>query len=121
MAENSKDITAFVCPFGLFSFETMSQGLCNSPLTFQRLMERCVGDLNMKQLLVFMDDLIVHGKTLEEAETRVFKTLSRLRAFGLKLDPKKCKFFQTKVRHLGHIVSEEGILPDPEKTSALTS
>ena len=93
MAENSKDITAFVCPFGLFSFETMSQGLCNSPLTFQRLMERCVGDLDMKELLVYLDDLIVHGKTLEEAETRVFKTLARLRDFGLKLDPQKCKFF----------------------------
>ena len=119
MEESSKDITAFVCPFGLYSFETMSQGLCNSPLTFQRLMERCVGDMNYKELLVYLDDLIVHGKTLEEAEERLVKTLRRLRAFGLKLDPKKCKFFQTSVKHLGHIVSADGILPDPDKTLAL--
>ena len=121
MEESSKDITAFVCPFGLYSFETMSQGLCNSPLTFQRLMEKCVGDMNMKELLVYLDDIIVHGKSLEEAEARLIKTLKRLRTFGLKLDPKKCKFFQTTVKHLGHIISEEGILPDPEKTSALTT
>ena len=64
MAEPSKDITAFTCPFGLFSFEKMSQGLVNSPFTFQRLMDKCVGDMNMKEVLVFLDDLIIHGKIL---------------------------------------------------------
>ena len=121
MAESSKDYSAFICPFGLYSFERMSQGFKNSPLTFQRLMDRCVGDMNMKELLVYLDDLIVHGKSLEEAEERLFKTLDRLRAFGLKIDPKKCKFFQKSVKHLGHIVTEDGIRPDPEKVSALTT
>ena len=121
MAETSKEITAFVCPFGLFEFERMSQGLKNSPLTFQRLMEKCVGDMNLKELLVYLDDLIIHGRSLEEAEERLFKTLDRLRSFGLKLDPKKCKFFQTKVVHLGHVVTENGIYPYPEKISALTT
>ena len=121
MAESSKEITAFVCPFGLFEFERMSQGLKNSPLTFQRLMEKCVGDMNLRELLVYLDDLIIHGKSLDEAEERLFRTLDRLRAFGLKLDPKKCKFFQTKVTHLGHVVTQDGIFPDPEKISALTT
>ena len=121
MAETSKEITAFVCPFGLFEFERMSQGLKNSPLTFQRLMEKCVGDMNLKELLVYLDDLNIHGRSLEEAEERLFKTLDRLRSFGLKLDPKKCKFFQTKVVHLGHVVTENGIYPDPDKISALTT
>ena len=121
MAESSKDISAFVCPFGLFNFERMSQGLANSPLTFQRLMERCVGDMNMTELLVYLDDLIIYGATLEQAEERLFKTLDRLRAYGLKVDPKKCTFFVQVVKHLGHIVSPDGISPDPEKTSALTS
>ena len=121
MAEASKDYTAFVCPFGLYNFEVMSQGLSNSPLTFQRLMEKCVGDMNLKELLVYLDDIIIHGRTLEEAEERLVKTLERLRAFGLKLDPKKCKFFQQSVKHLGHIVSKDGVHPDPEKTSALTT
>ena len=121
MAESSKEITAFVCPFGLFEFERMSQGLKNSPLTFQRLMEKCVGDMNLRELLVYLDDLIIHGKSLDEAEERLFRTLDGLRAFGLILDPKKCKFFQTKVTHLGHVVTKDGIFPDPEKISALTT
>ena len=89
MEQSSKDITAFTCPFGLFSFEKMSQGLVNSPFTFQRLMDKCMGDLNMKEVLVFIDDLIVHGKSLEETEERLLKTLRRLRTFGLKVDPQK--------------------------------
>ena len=121
MAESSKDITAFTCPFGLYQFERMSQGLKNSPLTFQRLMDKCVGDMNMKELLVYLDDLIVHGRSVEEAEERLFKTLDRLRSFNLKLDPKKCMFFQSSVKHLGHIVSAEGVKPDPDKISALTT
>ena len=121
MAEASKDYTAFVCPFGLFNFERMSQGLTNSPMTFQRLMEKCVGDMNFRELLVYLDDIIIHASSLEEAEERLIKTLQRLRAFGLKIDPKKCKFFQKSVKHLGHIVSENGVQPDPDKISALTT
>ena len=121
MAESSKDFTAFCSPFGLYSFERMSQGLTNSPSTFQRLMERCVGDMNMKELLVYLDDIIVHAETIEEALNRLVKVLTRLREYGLKLDPKKCKFFQRTVKHLGHIVSEGGVCPDPDKISALTT
>ena len=121
MSEASKDYTAFVCPFGLFNFERMSQGLTNSPMTFQRLMEKCVGDMNFRELLVYLDDIIIHASTLEQAEERLIKTLHRLRAFGLKVDPSKCKFFQKSVKHLGHIVSENGVQPDPDKISALTT
>ena len=61
-----KKITAFVCPFGLFEFERMRKGLKDSPLTFHRLMGKCVGDINLKELLVYLDDLIIHGRSLEE-------------------------------------------------------
>ena len=54
----------------------------------------------MKELLVYLDDLIIYGKTLEEAEERLFKALDRLRSFGLKVDPKKCVFFVKHEKHL---------------------
>lgn len=73
----------------------------------------------MKQALVFIDDLIVFSATLEEHEERLLNVLNRLREYGLKLSPDKCKFFQTSVKYLGHIVSEKGIETDPEKISAL--
>lgn len=119
MEESDKQKTAFVCPLGFWEFNRMPQGITNAPSTFQRLMERCMGDLNRKEVLVFIDDLIVFSKTLEEHETRLLQVLKRLREFGLKLSPEKCKFCQTSVRYLGHIVSQNGVETDPSKVEAL--
>lgn len=119
MEEADKQKTAFVCPLGFWEFNRMPQGITNAPSTFQRLMEQCMGDLNRKEVLVFIDDLIVFSKTLEEHEARLLQVLKRLRHYGLKLSPKKCKFFQTSVRYLGHIVSENGVETDPSKIEAL--
>nr|XP_008283279.1 PREDICTED: uncharacterized protein LOC103359624 [Stegastes partitus] len=119
MEECDKHKTAFVCPLGFYEFNRMPQGITNAPSTFQRLMERCIGELNLKQALVFLDDLIVFSSTLEEHEERLLRVLSRLKEFGLKLSPEKCKFFQSSVKYLGHIISEDGIQTDPEKITAL--
>ncbi len=117
--EADKHKTAFVCPLGLFEFNRIPQGITNAPSTFQRLMERCMGELNLKQALVFLDDLIIFSSTLEEHEERLMRVLNQLKEFGLKLSPGKCKFFQTSVKYLGHIVSERGIETDPDKVAAL--
>lgn len=119
MEESDKQKTAFVCPLGFWEFNRMPQGITNAPSTFQRLMERCMGDLNRKEVLVFIDDLIVFSSTLEEHETRLKQVLKRLREFGLKLSPEKCKFCQTSVKYLGHIVSQHGVETDPAKVEAL--
>lgn len=117
--EADKHKTAFVCPLGFWEFNRMPQGVTNAPSTFQRLMERCMGDINLKEVLVFLDDLIVFADSLEEHETRLFHVLNRLKEFGLKLSLEKCKFFQTSVRYLGHIVSRAGVETDPQKIEAL--
>lgn len=117
--ETDKPKTAFVCPLGFFEFNRMPQGVTNAPSTFQRLMERCMGDMHLKEVLAFLDDLIIFSETLEEHEARLMKVLGRLKAFGLKLSPEKCSFFQTSVKYLGHIVSRNGVETDPEKISSL--
>lgn len=71
MEEADKHKTAFVCPLGFFEFNRMPQGITNAPSTFQRLMERCIGELNLKQALVFLDDLIVFSSMLKEHEERL--------------------------------------------------
>lgn len=119
MTESDKAKTAFVCPLGFWEWNRMPQGITNAPSTFQRLMEKCMGDINLREVLVFLDDIIVFSKTLEEHEARLTKVLSRLRENGLKLSPEKCRFFQTSVRYLGHIVSRSGVETDPQKTEAL--
>lgn len=117
--EADKPKTAFVCPLGFWEFNRMPQGITNAPSTFQRLMERCMGDINLKEVLVFLDDLIVFSETLEQHETRLLNVLNRLKEYGLKLSIEKCKFFQTSVRYLGHIVSQNGVETDPQKIEAL--
>ncbi len=119
MEEADKCKTAFVCPLGFWEFNRMPQGITNAPSTFQNLMERCMGDLNRKEVLVFIDDLIIFSESLEEHESRLLHVLKRLKEYGLKLSPEKCNFFQTSVRYLGHIVSENGVETDPVKIEAL--
>ena len=59
------------------------------------------------------------SKSVEDHEARLLRVLQRLKEYGLKLSPEKCKFFQTSVRYLGHVVSENGVETDPEKINAL--
>ncbi|KAK7906795.1 hypothetical protein WMY93_015407 [Mugilogobius chulae] len=121
MDEADKAKTAFVTPLGFWEWNWMPQGVTNTPSTFQRLMEKCMGDLNLKEVLVFLDDIIIFSDTLEEHEKRLLRVLTRLKEFGLKLSPGKCKFLQSSVRYLGHVVSEKGVETDPEKISSLKS
>ncbi|KAK7882182.1 hypothetical protein WMY93_028356 [Mugilogobius chulae] len=119
MTEEDKAKTAFTCPLGFYEFNRMPQGVTNAPSTFQRLMEKCVGDLHLSEVLVFLDDVIVFSQTLEEHETRLMKVLNRMKNYGLKLSPEKCQFFQPSVKYLGHVVDAQGVHTDPNKVSAL--
>ncbi len=119
LEEKDKPKTAFVCPLGFWEFNRMPQGITNAPSTFQRLMEKCMGDINLSEVLVFLDDLIVFSDTLEEHERRLLHVLGRLKDYGLKLSLEKCKFFQTSVKYLGHIVSENCVEADPQKIEAI--
>ncbi|KAL1246763.1 hypothetical protein QQF64_034300 [Cirrhinus molitorella] len=66
--EADKPKTTFVCPLGFWEFNRMPQGVTNAPSTFQRLMERCMEDINLKEVLVFLDNLIIFSATVEEHE-----------------------------------------------------
>lgn len=121
MSESDKEKTAFICPLGFYQFERMPQGISGAPATFQRVMERTVGDMNFLEVLVYLDDLIVFGNTLEEHEERLLKVLDRLKEEGLKLSLDKCQFGRTSVTYVGHVVSQDGIATDPSKIEAVVS
>ncbi len=97
----------------------MPFGLCNAPATFMRLMDKIFGDQNFQSLLVFLDDICVFGSTFQETVERLDMVLTRLTKFNLKVKPSKCQLFKERIRYLGHIVSKDGISPDPEKTRAV--
>ena len=114
--EEHKERTAFtVGPLGFFEYNRLPFGLANAPATYQRLMEDCLGDLNLKICFIYLDDLIIFSRTFEEHVDRLQQVFRCLRDNNLKLSPKKCSFFMEKVKYVGHIVSRAGIEPDPDK------
>ena len=118
--EEHKARTAFtVGPLGFFEFERMPFGLTNAPATFQRLMERVMGNLHMSECCTFIDDVIIPGTDFDQEMTRLEHVLQKLREHHLKLNPKKCVFLQRKVTYCGHVVSENGVEADPEKTARI--
>ena len=120
--EEDKHLTAFtVGNVSYFECSRMAFGLTNAPVTFQRLIERCMGELNLKECLIFLDDILFFSETFEEHLERLEAVFSRLRQTGLKLKPSKCEFFKTSVKYLGHVVSQDGVETDPNKIEALTT
>ena len=118
--EADKEKTAFtVGPLGFYVCNRMPFGLSNAPATFQRLMENCLGDMNMQSCLIYLDDIVVFSRTFEEHIERLEKVFERLVEAGLKLSPAKCNLFQKELKYLGHIVSPEGIATDPKKVECV--
>ena len=99
----------------------MAFGLTNAPTTFQCLVERCMGELNLKECLIFLDDILVFSQNFKEHLEKLEAVFSRLKEHRLKLKPSKCEFFKTKGKYLGHVVSQDGVTTDPDKISALSS
>ncbi|GFW22938.1 retrovirus-related Pol polyprotein from transposon 17.6 [Trichonephila clavipes] len=115
-----REKTAFTSGQGLWQFKVMPFGLCNAPATFERLMETVLKGLTFfEACLIYLDDVIIGGRTFEEHLQNIRKVLSKLSDANLKLNPSKCKFFQKEVNYLGHNISAEGVRTDPEKVSAV--
>jgi len=121
MDPKSKEKTAFTTPYGLYQFRVMPFGLCNAPATFQRLMERVLSGLHWTACLVYLDDIIIFSKTVEQHLALLRDVFSRLRQAGLKIKPSKCHLLQTSVHYLGHVVSAKGIETDPGKVKCVSN
>lgn len=119
MHPRDKEKTAFTTPFGLYEFNRMPFGLCNAPATFQRLMQRCLGNLVNDSLLIYLDDVIVFSPDFHSHLRHLEEVFQCLYNHGLKLQPKKCHLFQREVTYLGHVISEQGVATDPAKTAAV--
>ena len=112
MDEESKQYTAFTLgSMGLYECESMPFGLCNAPPTFQRLMQNCLGELNLTYCLIYLDYVIVFSDTPEEHLRRMHVVFDRLHEHGLKLKPSKCEVFKSEINYLAHHVSHKGVLP----------
>lgn len=119
MAEEDKDLTSFQTSNRKFRFKRMPFGLKGSPITWQRTINLILDELLHKNIMAYMDDIIVYNKTLHDHIENLRKLLQRLRKYNLKLKVEKTKFLCKQVKYLSHIISEEGIKTDPEKVSCI--
>ena len=78
-------------------------------------MEDCFSDLDLRIMYIYLDDIIIFSETSEEHLQRLSLVFQRLRDCGLKLSLQKCAFAQSQVGFLGHLISADGVRPDPEK------
>ena len=120
MDEESKQYTAFTLgSMGLYECESMPFGLCNAPPIFQRLMQNCLGELNLTYCLIYLDDVIIFSQTEEEHLERMRVVFDPLCEHGLKLKPSKCVMFKTEINYLAHHVSKKGVLPSKKNLEAI--
>ena len=105
VAEKDREKTAFSTPDEHYQFKRMPFGLTNASATFQRAMNSIFAGLSWIYCLVYLDDIVVNGRTLAEHNQRLVNVPEKLEAAGLKLNPKKFELVQGQSSILGHIVS----------------
>lgn len=91
VTESEKEKTAFSTRDGLFHFNVLPFGLCNGPATFQRLMDSILSNLHWSSCLVYLDDVIVLGKSFDEHLVNLQQVFTCLRQANLKMKPSKCQ------------------------------
>ena len=116
---DSVEKTAFITPDGLWQFKKMPFGLCNSPASFQRMMDIVLSGIKWSVCLIYLDDVIVFGRNLQKHLQRLDTVLGAIKGAGLLLKTTKCSFGETSLKMLGHIVDTYGINPDPDKIQAV--
>ena len=104
--KESRQYTTFTMgSMGVYEFLHMPYGLCNTPATFQCLMQNCLVELNLTYALIYLDHMIIYSKTEDKHLVCLRAILERFMENSLKLIPSKCNFFHTEINYLGHKVS----------------
>ena len=93
--------------------------LCNAPSSFQAFIDSVMQGLTDKELITFLDNILIYGSTLAELQERTYRCLDHLKKEGLSVNLKKCQFEVTRVKFLGHIIEPGKLRMDPDKIDTL--
>lgn len=118
MDEESKNYTTINTHKGLFRYRRLPFGIASAPGIFQRTMDNLLQGI--PGVMVYLDDILVTGHTNLEHLHNLETVLQRLRLAGLRLKKEKCRFMQTSVKYLGHIISASGLQPATERITAIS-
>ena len=118
LSRQSRAKSAFVVPMGKWQFKHTPFGLSQAPAYFQLLINKVLMGCS-SFAMGYLDDIIIFSKTEEEHLQHLEEIFVRLRKFGLKMKCEKCSFFKKHIQYLGHLVSEKGFKPLPEKLESI--
>lgn len=118
---DQKDIqkTAFNVEGGHYEFVRMPFGLKNAPATFQRVMDNILREHIGVRCLVYMDDIIIFSTSLQEHLINLSMILESLKKYNMRIQLDKCEFLRKEVAFLGHVVTPQGVKPNPDKIKAI--
>ncbi|GJQ87669.1 hypothetical protein Trydic_g7802 [Trypoxylus dichotomus] len=119
MSKENISKTALSTELGHYEFARMPFGLKNAPATFQRVMNHILRGLTHDTCHVYLDDIVVYSTSLQEHIDKRSSVFDRLRRANLKVSLDKCEFLRKEVAYLGHVITLNGIKPNPDKTSAI--
>lgn len=102
---------------GLFQYTRLVYGVASAPALFQQTMDQILSGL--KGVTCYIDDVLVAGRTLDQAERRLHRVINRLAKFNVRVNLSKCIFLQETVEYIGHKVDSQGLHPLPCKVNAL--
>ena len=115
--EQAQELTTINTHEALYKYTRLIFGVASAPAIFQQTIETLLKDLPMA--CVYIDDILVAGKTSQDHLNNLAAVLSRLQEAGLRLKKVKCSFCVSKVEYLGHIISAAGLKPSPRKVRAI--
>ena len=116
LSEGSKHLTAFITPGGLYEWNRVAMGLRGAPSYFQKAM--CTEVLNgllYNICEIYLDDIIIFGKTEEEFHENLETVLKRLEEKNIYVNPDKCVLGTTEIEYVGHTISKDGVRFDQDK------
>ncbi|XP_066952544.1 uncharacterized protein [Macrobrachium rosenbergii] len=118
LADNTKPLTAFTTPDGLYQYTVLPFGLKNAPAVFQRLMDQVISD--MPGVRVYLDDIVVFSDTWLDHLSMLKDLLSRLRQACLTINLTKSDFGHAKLQYLGYVIGSGEVSPVAAKVDAIT-
>ena len=105
--------TTFRTRYGHYEFVVLPFGLTNAPTTFMNLIHGIFHPYLDKFVLIFIDDILIYSKNMEEHKEHLRIVLNMLREDHLYANFSKCDLFKEQIHYLGHVISAEGIVVDP--------
>jgi hypothetical protein len=104
----------------VYQFKTVPYGFKNSLSAFIRAIERVLGDCDLNNnLVMYVDDLLIHSSTFTERLHHIELVLYKLTGAGFTVNAAKCQFCKLEITFLGHVISDEEVNADRERTEAI--